>query len=55
MYARKDFFEQVIRVMRENGRTAPIFVDKHFSYDLPSALWMYNTARARLDILLVLP
>jgi hypothetical protein len=45
LYPRREFYEQTIRVMREDGRTAPIFVDKHFSYSWENAKWMYDTAR----------
>jgi hypothetical protein len=45
LYPRREFYEQAIRVMREDGRSAPIFVDKHFSYSWENAKWMYDTAR----------
>lgn len=46
MYPRREFFEQTIQVMRRDGRTAPVFVDKHLSYSWENAQWMYRTARA---------
>ncbi|MBI3697499.1 MAG: hypothetical protein HY238_22020, partial [Acidobacteria bacterium] len=45
MYPRREFFEQIVKVMREDGRVAPVFVDKHLSYSWESAKWMYNTAK----------
>ncbi|MEK7408975.1 MAG: hypothetical protein AAB225_28260 [Acidobacteriota bacterium] len=45
LYPRKELFEQVVNVMKEDGHVAPIFVDKHFSYSWDKAKWMYDTAR----------
>jgi hypothetical protein len=45
LYPRRQFYEQAIQVMRDDGRVAPIFVDKHFSYTWENAKWMYDTAR----------
>ncbi len=45
LYPRRQFYEQAIQVMRDDGRVAPIFVDKHFSYSWENAKWMYDTAR----------
>jgi hypothetical protein len=45
LYPRREFFEQVVQVMQQDGRSAPIFVDKHLSYSWENAIWMYNTAR----------
>lgn len=44
-YPRREFFDEITRVMREDRRVVPLLVDKHFSYSWDSALWMYNTAR----------
>jgi hypothetical protein len=46
LYPRYDFYRQVIDVMRQDGRPAPIFVDKHFSYSWPKAKEMYEAAKA---------
>ncbi len=45
LYPRKEFFEQVAQVMRQDGHVAPVYVDKHFSYSWEKARWMYDTAR----------
>lgn len=44
LYPRYDFFREVIEVMRADGRTAPIFNDKHLSYDFDKAKWMVDAA-----------
>lgn len=49
LYPRYEFFKQIVEVFESSGRTVPVFVDKHFSYDWEKAHWMYNTAR-RLKI-----
>ena len=46
LYPRREFCEQVVKVMQAEGRVAPIFVDKHFSYTWENASWMYETARS---------
>jgi hypothetical protein len=38
-------FQQIVDVFRTSGRTAPVFVDKHLSYDHRSAAKMVATAR----------
>ncbi|MBI1355128.1 MAG: hypothetical protein GC160_12335 [Acidobacteria bacterium] len=45
LYPRYEFFRQIIDAMRADGRTAPIYSDKHFSYDFEKARWMYDAAR----------
>jgi len=52
LYPRKEFFEQVVNVMKEDGHVAPILVDKHFSYSWDKAKWIYDTAR-RMNIPLI--
>lgn len=46
LYPRKQFFDQIVAVMRETGQTAPIFNDKHLSYRWDWAREMVDTARA---------
>jgi hypothetical protein len=46
LYPRRRLFEEVVRVFRRSGRSVPVYNDKHFSYDWPSALWMYDQSRA---------
>jgi hypothetical protein len=45
LYPRFEFFEQVVRVYRSSGRSAPVFVDKHLSYDWKKAKQMYDWSR----------
>lgn len=45
LYPRYEFFEQVVKVFRDSGRSAPVFVDKHLSYDWRKAKWMYDQSR----------
>ncbi|MFN0199021.1 MAG: hypothetical protein ACKVT0_19915 [Planctomycetaceae bacterium] len=44
-YPRKRFFDEIVAVMRESQRVAPIFNDKHLSYRWDWAREMYDTAR----------
>ncbi len=45
MYPRKEFFDQIVAVMRRSGRFVPIFNDKHLSYRWDWAKAMYDEAR----------
>ncbi len=45
LYPRHEFFQQVVKVFRDSGRSAPVFVDKHLSYDWGKAKWMYDQSR----------
>ena len=45
LYPRKQFFDQIVEVFRRSGRTVPVYVDKHFSYDRAAAHEMYRTSR----------
>ena len=45
LYPRYEFFQQVVKVFRDSGRAAPVFVDKHLSYDWAKAKWMYDQSR----------
>jgi hypothetical protein len=45
LYPRYQMFEQVVEVFRKSGRTVPVFVDKHLSYDHKLAHKMVDTAR----------
>lgn len=44
-YPRYEMFEQVVEVFRASGRSVPVFVDKHLSYDHRHAERMVKTAR----------
>lgn len=45
LYPRYEFFEQVVNVFRKSGRSVPVFVDKHLSYDWKKAKQMYDWSR----------
>ncbi len=45
-YPRKEFFDQIVAVYRDSGKTAPVFNDKHLSWKWQWAREMYDTARA---------
>jgi hypothetical protein len=45
LYPRYEYFEQVVKVFRESGRSCPVFVDKHLSYDWRKARQMYDWSR----------
>jgi len=45
MYPRKEFFDQIVAVMRRSQRFVPIFNDKHFSYRWDWSKAMYDEAR----------
>jgi hypothetical protein len=45
-YPRYEFFKQVVEVFRKDGRTAPIFNDKHLSWQWERAKEMVDTAAA---------
>jgi hypothetical protein len=46
LYPRRRLFAETVAVVQAGSRVVPIFNDKHFSYDWPSARWMVDTARA---------
>jgi hypothetical protein len=45
-YPRYEFFRQVVDVFRKDGRTTPVFNDKHLSWNWEWAREMVDTARA---------
>jgi hypothetical protein len=47
LYPRYEFFRQVVDVFRRSGRTAPIFNDKHLSWNWAWAKEMVDTAHQR--------
>jgi hypothetical protein len=47
-YPRYEFFRQVVEVFRKDGRTVPVFNDKHLSWNWEWAKEMVDTAR-KLD------
>jgi hypothetical protein len=46
MYPRKRYFDEITRVMKEDGRVVPLHNDKYFAYEWQDAKAMYDTARA---------
>lgn len=44
-YPRYEFFQEIVKVYRSSGRTAPVFNDKHLSWNWKWAREMYDTAR----------
>jgi hypothetical protein len=42
MYPRYQFFEQIVNVFRQDGRTTPVFNDKHLSWNFQWARQMVN-------------
>jgi len=42
LYPRYEFYRQIVDVYRQSGSTAPLFCDKHLSYDWSKAKWMYD-------------
>ena len=45
LYPRYEYFQQIAEVYRRSGRTAPVFNDKHLSWNWDYAKEMYDTAR----------
>jgi hypothetical protein len=45
LYPRYEYFQQIADVYRRSGRTAPVFNDKHLSWNWDYAKQMYDTAR----------
>jgi hypothetical protein len=46
MYPRYELFSQIAKVFKEDGRTTPVFNDKHLSWKFEWAKEMVDTARA---------
>ena len=45
LYPRKQFFDEIVAVMKESNRFVPVFNDKHLSYRWDWAKEMYDTAQ----------
>jgi hypothetical protein len=45
MYPRARYFDEIVRVMQEDGRVVPVYQDKYFAYEWADAKRMYDTAR----------
>lgn len=46
LYPRRRLFKEVLDVFRASGRSAPIYTDKHLSYDWSFARGMYDEAKS---------
>lgn len=44
-YPRWEFFEQIVKVFKDSGRSVPMFNDKHLSWNWEWAKRMYDTSR----------
>ncbi len=44
-YPRYEFFQQIVKVFRDSGRSVPVFNDKHLSWNWEWAKEMYDTSR----------
>lgn len=45
LYPRRKFFEQVVGVFKDSGRSVPVFNDKHLAASWEDAKWMYDQSR----------
>jgi hypothetical protein len=45
LYPRRKFFEQVVGVFKDSGRSVPVFNDKHLAASWDDAKWMYDQGR----------
>lgn len=45
LYPRYEFFKQCVEVFEQDGRSVPIYNDKHLSYSFEKARWMIDSAR----------
>src|SRR2546426_3088383 len=45
MYPRYEFFQEIVKVFKDSGRSVPVFNDKHLSWKWEWAKEMYDTSR----------
>jgi hypothetical protein len=45
LYPRHEFFRQIVEVFERDGRTVPVYNDKHLSYSFEKAKWMVDASR----------
>lgn len=45
LYPRYEFFNQIVKVFKDSGRSVPVFNDKHLSWNWEWAREMYDTSR----------
>ena len=46
LYPRYEYFKQIVDVYRDSGKVAPVFNDKHLSWNWDYCVDMYNTAKS---------
>ena len=46
LYPRYEYFKQIVDVYRASGKVAPVFNDKHLSWNWDYCIDMYNTAKS---------
>src|SRR5881628_2338780 len=49
LYPRYEFFKQCVDVFEKDGRSVPVFNDKHLSYSFEKAKWMVRFQTAGLS------
>ncbi len=45
MYPRRRYFDEIVRVMQQDGRVIPMYQDKYFAFDWTDAKSMYDRMR----------
>lgn len=45
LYPRYDFFKQCVEVFEKDGRSVPVYNDKHLSYSFEKAKWMVDQSK----------
>jgi hypothetical protein len=45
LYPRYEFFKQCVDVFEKDGRTVPVYNDKHLSYSFEKAKWMVDSSK----------
>jgi hypothetical protein len=45
LYPRYEFFRQCVEVFEKDGRTVPVYNDKHLSYSFEKAKWMVDASK----------
>jgi len=52
LYPRHEFFKQYVEVFEKDGKTVPVYNDKHLSYSFEKAKWMLDQSkRLRFPVL----
>lgn len=45
IFPKRPMFEEIVKVFRESGRVAPVFLDKHLADNWKDAKWIYDTSK----------